>query len=194
MTITSRTILILFLSFTIVHAQKGDDSILSNSNQKNNLQLEFFGKGFYYSVGYERKFVISEKVNFGANIGLCLFPGMTSLEPSSEILVPFELNTSIKKLQNEFIIGAGTTFWKYQVNYIPITNNNLNQQPLTPELISETEWFAHISFEYRLHAKSKPLFYKVGYIPLFFDFTPNSKFTNSLNYQTSFTIGIGWSF
>lgn len=194
MTITSRTILILFLSFTIVHAQKGDDSILSNSNQKNNLQLEFFGKGFYYSVGYERKFVISEKVNFGANIGLCLFPGLTSLEPSTEILVPFELNTSIKKLQNEFIIGAGTTFWKYQVNYIPITNNNLNQQPLTPELISETEWFAHISFEYRLHAKSKPLFYKVGYIPLFFDFTPNSKFTNSLNYQTSFTIGIGWSF
>lgn len=194
MTITSRTILILFLSFTIVHAQKGDDSILSNSNQKNNLQLEFFGKGFYYSVGYERKFVISEKVNFGANIGLCLFPGLTSLEPSTEILVPFELNTSIKKLQNEFIIGAGTTFWKYQVNYIPITNNNLNQQPLTPELISETEWFAHISFEYRLHAKSKPLFYKLGYIPLFFDFTPNSKFTNSLNYQTSFTIGIGWSF
>ena len=194
MIITSRTILILFLSFTIVHAQKEDESILSNSNQKNNLQLEFLGKGFYYSVGYERKFEISEKVNFGANIGLCLFPGMTSLEPSSEILVPFELNTSIKKLQNEFIIGAGTTFWKYQVNYIPITNNNLNQQPLTPELISETEWFAHISFEYRLHAKSKPLFYKVGYIPLFFDFTPNSKFTNSLNYQTSFTIGIGWSF
>ena len=194
MTITSRTILILFLSFTIVHAQKGDDSILSNSNQKNNLQLEFLGKGFYYSVAYERKFEISEKVNFGANIGLCLFPGLTSLEPSTEILVPFELNTSIKKLQNEFIIGAGTTFWKYQVNYIPITNNNLNQQPLTPELISETEWFAHISFEYRLHAKSKPLFYKVGYIPLFFDFTPNSKFTNSLNYQTSFTIGIGWSF
>ena len=99
-----------------------------------------------------------------------------------------------KKSQNEFTIGTGTTFWKYQVNYIPITNTNLNQQPVNAELISENEWFAHLSFEYRLHAKSKPFFYKVGYVPLFFDFTPNSKFSKTINYQTSITIGIGWSF
>jgi len=196
MNINLRFTLVFLLAFALVSAQKENitNSEGLNSFKKNNLQLELLGKGFYYSMGYERKFLLSYEVSFGANLGLSLFPGLTSLEPSTEILIPFEINVSFKKSQNEFTIGTGTTFWKYQVNYIPITNTNLNQQPVNAELISENEWFAHLSFEYRLHAKSKPFFYKVGYVPLFFDFTPNSKFSKTINYQTSITIGIGWSF
>ena len=196
MKITLRFTLLFTLAFTLVSAQIEDNT---NSEElslfkKNNLQLELLGKGFYYSLGYERKFTLSDEVSLGANIGLSLFPGFTSIEPSTEILIPFEINISVKKSQNEFAIGTGTTFWKYQVNNIPINSTNLNQQPVNAELVSENEWFAHFSFEYRLHAKSKPIFYKVGYVPLFFDFTPNSKFSKSINYQTSITIGIGWSF
>jgi hypothetical protein len=195
MKITLRFTLIFSLAFTLVSAQVEDKTTSSDFNtKKNSLQLELLGKGFYYSLGYERKFMLSENVKAGANLGVSFFPGLTSIEPSTEILVPFEINISIKKSQNEFVIGTGTTFWKYQVNSINITNSNLNQQPVTAELVSEVEWFAHCSLEYRLHSKAKPIFYKFGYVPLFFDFTPNSKFSKTINYQTSFTIGIGWTF
>ncbi len=196
MTITLRFTLIFILLLNLVSAQKEDNNSVSNFNsiKKNSLQLELLGKGFYYSLGYERSFIISENIQVGGNIGLSLFPGLTSIAPSTEVLIPFEINISIKKSQNQFTIGAGTTFWKYQVNNINITNSNLNQQPISAELISEIEWFAHCSIEYRFYSKSKPLFYKLGYVPLFFDFTPNSKFSKPINYQTSFTIGIGWTF
>ena len=181
-----RIIIICFLSINVAFGQ--------NDENKNNLQFELLGKGFYYSLGYERNLATINNIKIGSNIGLSIFPGLTSLEPSTEILVPIEINFSFNKSNNEFLIGAGTTFWKYHINSVNITNANLNQQPINAELISAKEWFAHCSFEYRLHSKTKPIFYKLGYVPLFFDFTPNSKFSRSINYQTSFTIGIGWTF
>ena len=181
-----RYTIILFLTFNVVFGQ-------TNEN-KNNLQFELLGKGFYYSLGYERNILTINNVKIGTNLGISLFPGFNSLEPSTEMLIPIQINISINKSNNEFLFGAGTTFWKYYMNSIPISNSNLNQQPLNAELVSSIEWFAHCSFEYRLHSKSKPVFYKLGYVPLFFDIIPNSKFSKAINYQTSFTIGIGWTF
>tara|TARA_B100000900_G_C20158358_1_gene544851 strand:- start:16 stop:531 length:516 start_codon:yes stop_codon:yes gene_type:complete len=161
---------------------------------KTTCNLNYLERGFYYSLSYERNLATINNIKIGSNIGLSIFPGLTSLEPSTEILVPIEINFSFNKSNNEFLIGAGTTFWKYHINSVNITNANLNQQPINAELISAKEWFAHCSFEYRLRSKTKSIFYKLGYVPLFFDFTPNSKFSRSINYQTSFTIGIGWTF
>ena len=191
-----RLIPILFLSFTIVFGQSDDNNSIIDTNfkKKNNLQFELLGKGFYYTLGYERNILISNNIKLNTNLGLSIFPGFTSLEKTNEVLIPMEVNASITKSNNEFLFGLGTTFWKYYVNSIDISNTNLNQQPLNAELVSQIEWFAHLSFEYRLHSKSRPIFYKFGYVPLFFDLTPNTKFSRALNYQTSFTIGIGWSF
>jgi len=38
------------------------------------------------------------------------------------------------------------------------------------------------------------MFYKIGYVPLFFAEIPNSSFDKKINYQTSFCLGIGYKF
>ena len=84
--------------------------------------------------------------------------------------------------------------WKYKINHIEIDNTNLSQQPIEPSLVVIKEWFAHLCLEYRYMKPEGGLMLKAGYTPLFFAETSNSQLNKSINYQTSFNLGVGWTF
>ena len=184
--------LIIILTFIFLIS---NGLISQDDKSLNNVNLEFFGKGLYYSVNYERNvYELNEEISFNASIGMCIFSGMTSIEKSNDFLMPFEISAMYSKDNHHFIFGYGTTFWKYKVLYIDIDNSNLNQQPLPPSLETIKEWFAHFSFDYKYMKPEGGLILKGGYTPLFFAASRDSKFSKKINYQTSFNLGVGWGF
>ena len=193
-----------FLNFTIVlllfcNAYLGQTTSDGNNETiseipKNNIQLEFLGKGLYYSFSYERELINLESITFNIGIGGSIFPGLTSVSPSNEILFPIYANIGYHINSHSIHIGYGTTFWRYYTNYLPIDQGNINQQPIAATLKKQWEWFSHISLEYRYHPPRKKYFFKAGYVPLFFAEIPQSAFTRKINYQTSFCLGFGYKF
>ena len=170
-------------------------SFTQEDHSKNNIYVEFLGKGFFYSINYEREvFQINDLIGCNLSAGLGIFPGLTSIEKSTDLFIPFEMNFSISKNNHHGILGYGTTYWRYKVNYIDIDNSNLSQQPIQPTLVNVNEWFAHFLIEYRYHKPIGGFLFKAGYCPLFFAQANNSSFTKKINYQTSINIGVGWSF
>jgi len=164
-------------------------------NNKNRVYLEFLGKGLFYSMNYEREIIHTDiNINMNISAGISVFPGLTSLESSVDLFLPFEINGSYSFGNHHAAIGYGTTFWKYKINYIEIDNTNLSQQPVEPSLVVIREWFAHLCLEYRYMKPEGGLMLKAGYTPLFFAETSNSQLNKSINYQTSFNLGIGWTF
>ena len=181
------TILLALLCSQPVSSQEVDN--------QNRIYLEFLGKGLFYSVNYEREIIHTEmNINVNISTGISLFPGLTSLEKSIDLFLPFEVNGSYSFGNHHAVIGYGTTFWKYKVNHIEIDNTNLSQQPVEPTLVVIKEWFAHLCFEYRYMKPEGGIMLKAGYTPLFFAETRNSQLNKSVNYQTSFNIGLGWTF
>ena len=54
-----------------------------NDMSKNKLYLELLGKGFFYSVNYERNAVqFNDLIGLNLSTGIGIFPGLTSLEKS----------------------------------------------------------------------------------------------------------------
>ena len=166
-----------------------------NDMSKNILYLELLGKGFFYSVNYERNAVqFNDLIGLNLSTGIGIFPGLTSIEKSVDVFIPLECNFSLSKNSHHFVVGYGTTYWRYKINYIEINNSNLAQQPIQPTLVAVNEWFAHMVLEYRFQKTSGGILFKVGYTPLFFASIENTSFNRSINYQTSFNLGIGWAF
>ena len=182
---------LLFITFFIFSA----NGFSQNDLAKNSIYLEFLGKGLFYSLNYERNiFQINELIGINLSSGIGVFPGLTSIGKSTDLFIPFEGNVSFSKNHHHAVIGYGTTYWRYKINHIEIDNSNLSQQPVPPSLIATTEWFAHMVFEYRYKKPEGGFLFKIGYTPLFFAPIPNTSFNSSINYQTSFNLGLGWSF
>lgn len=170
-------------------------SFTQEDHSKNNLYVEFLGKGLFYSINYEREvFQINDLIGVNLSAGLGVFPGLTSIKKSTDVFIPLEMNFSISKNSHHGILGYGSTYWRYKVNYIEIDNSNLSQQPISPILVNVNEWFAHLLIEYRYHKPTGGFLFKAGYSPLFFAKAENTSFNKKINYQTSINIGVGWSF
>lgn len=162
---------------------------------KNAVYVEFLGKGFYYSVNYERNlFQMGEKLSAQASVGFSLFPGMTDIEKSTEFLMPLELNLRYSLGNHNIVAGYGTTFWKYHLYEIPITSENWAQQPIQPVLKPVKEWFAHMVLEYRYQKPDGGMMFKAGWSPLFFAKMNNFNYQKSVNFANSFNFGVGYSF
>ena len=187
-------VIILFSNAANSQGKNNEDLIESVLSKKNNVQLEFLGKGLYYSINYERELFDLSSFSVQYSTGFCVFPSNTSLEPTNELILPHQINIAYHDGSHHFHFGFGTSFWRYQTNYLPIDQSNLNLQPIAPILEKQWEIFSHLSLEYRYYKETQDWFYKVGYTPLFFAPIPNSAFNKSINYQTSFTLGIGYKF
>ena len=166
----------------------------TKTDLKNNFQFELLGKGLFYSLSYERELVSFDEITVNFSSGFCIFPSFTSLEPSNEIILPAQLNVGYSINSHHLHFGFGTSFWRYSTNYLPIDNNNISSQPISPILKEQWEVFSHLTFEYRYNNKEKKLLYKIGYVPLFFAEMPNTAFNKKVNYQTSLCLGIGYKF
>jgi hypothetical protein len=162
---------------------------------KNLVYLELAGKGLYYSLNYERSlFNLTDELSMAASVGFCRINGNTDIEKSHDITLPLEMNFQYAFDNHRVVLGYGTTYWRYFLPDIPIYNNNLNQQPLRPELKKVTEWFAHGLIEYRYQKNEGGLLIKAGYVPLFFAKMENFAYQKKMNLAHSFNIGVGYSF
>jgi hypothetical protein len=103
---------------------------------KNSAYFELGGKGLYYSINYERNIVeFNDQLSLQSSVGFGLFPGMTDIKKSTDFTMPLELNLRYSLENNHNIVfGYGTTLYKYQLNDIDISNANLSQEPLVPQL------------------------------------------------------------
>lgn len=186
------TLLVLLSSFSM----KAQDST-NNETAKNTVYGELAGKGFYYSINYERLlFNINEKLSANASIGFCVIDGSTSsVQPTTDKTFPFELNLRYNLNKNHNIVfGYGFTKWKYSIVYIPINSSNINQQPVAPELKEIKETFSHLTLDYRFQKPEGGLMLKGGITPLYFAAYENSAFTKKSNKQLSMNIAIGYVF
>ncbi len=162
---------------------------------KNTVYGELAGKGFYYSLNYERTWIhIDDKIGLATSVGFCLVNGQTDIEKSRDFTLPLEINVNYGMGNHHIVAGFGTTYWRYFLPDIAITNTNLDQQPLRPELKKVTEWFAHGLIEYRFQKPEGGLMLKAGYVPLFFAKMENFAYQKKANYATSFNFGVGYSF
>ena len=162
---------------------------------KNAVYVEFLGKGFYYSINYERNlFELSDKLSLQGSVGFGLFPGFTDIEKSTDFTMPLELNFRYSMGNHNIVAGYGTTYWKYSLYDIPITSENWAQQPIEPVLKKTTEWFAHMVMEYRYQKPEGGLMFKAGWSPLFFAKMQHFAYQKKVNFANSFNFGIGYSF
>jgi len=164
-------------------------------NASNTVYFELLGKGLYYSINYEAQIFHFDKFSAGFSIGMGIYAGMTDIEKSRDFTMPFELQAMYHLNEEHHIqFGFGTTFWKYKINDIEISNANINQQPVAPTLKTIKEWFGHINIGYRHQKPEGGLIYHAGITPLWFASTYNSAFTKKANGQLSINLGVGYSF
>ncbi|MFT5599792.1 MAG: hypothetical protein ACI9N1_000018 [Flavobacteriales bacterium] len=163
---------------------------------KNTTYFELAGKGLYYSFNYERNIIeLNDKLSLQASIGFSLFPGMTDIKKSTDFTMPLELNFRYALDNNHNIVaGYGTTLYKYKLNDIDISNANLSQEPLLPQLKDVKEWFSHIVIEYRFQKPEGGLMYKAGFSPLQFAKMENFAYQKKMNWAFSMNFGIGYAF
>lgn len=186
----------IFIGF-IGFSQDRLEGIVDTTTQKyakNALYLELAGKGFYYSINYERNlFNIGEKTSVKASIGFSIFPGLTQVRNSNDFLMPLSVSIQQHLTGNHHLsLSTGSTYYNYQINDIVITNANLNTQPLTARLKTIQEWFGHVSLDYRYNKPEGGLLLKGGVTPLFFDKMQN--FEGMPTMQLSANIGVGYTF
>ncbi|MCT4581608.1 MAG: hypothetical protein N4A35_09340 [Flavobacteriales bacterium] len=161
---------------------------------KNAYYLELAGKGFYYSVNYERSlFSLSEKTSIKASVGFSAFPGLTHVRKSYDFSMPIAIVLQQHLKNNHHLsLSTGSTYFNYLINDIEITNDNLNIQPVGVRLKPINEWFGHISLDYRYNNPSSGLLLKGGITPLFFDKMQN--FQGMKTAQLSANIAVGYTF
>ena len=90
------SIIIIIISFPIVAKAQGnnnEDIKESALAKKNNVQLEFLGKGLYYSINYDRELFELSSFSVQYSTGFCFLPSNTSLEPTNELILPHQLTS-----------------------------------------------------------------------------------------------------
>lgn len=187
----------IFLSITGFHSANAQ-----TITAKNTVYAEFLGKGYYYSLNYERNiYELNEKISFQGSAGFCLFSGLYSETYKNlidgmtiDFTMPFELNVRYSLGNHNIVAGYGTTFWRYYLPDIPIENANWGIQPVSPSMKKVTEWFAHAVLEYRWQKPEGGLMAKAGWSPLFFAKMENFKYQKKVNFANSFNFGVGYSF
>ncbi|MCB9189287.1 MAG: hypothetical protein H6599_08395 [Flavobacteriales bacterium] len=169
---------------------------------KNTVYAELLGKGFYYSINYERNiYELNDKISFQGSIGFCLVDGQYTDQYKEliegmkmDFTLPIELNVRYSLGNHNIVAGYGTTFWRYYLPEIEINSSNWEQQPVAPTMKKVTEWFAHMVLEYRWQKPEGGLMAKMGWSPLFFDTMENFRYQKKVNFANSFNLGIGYSF
>lgn len=193
----------ILLTIIGIHNVYGQETESDNSiSGKNTVYAEFLGKGFYYSINYERNiYEINEKLSIQGSLGFCLMDGLYTDNYKEEVdgmsmdfTMPLELNLRYRLGNHNIVAGYGTTYWRYYLPDIPINNANWDQQPVAPTMKKVSEWFAHAVLEYRWQKPEGGFMAKAGWSPLFFAKMENFKYQKKVNFANSFNFGVGYSF
>lgn len=95
------------------------NKMLSN----NNFSIELGGKGFLYSIGYERTIFKSKKILLTGGINLNYYPPFASIAGLDGIMLPIGLNVHFGKFSNKFSLGVNASNYFANSAYLTINND-----------------------------------------------------------------------
>ncbi len=126
--------------------------------------LELGGNAGLYSFNYERV-LSADKLLVTGRIGLGVFSEGFFVKPADkkglDISIPFGGNAmyNIGGAHNvEF--GLGATLYTGKVYHIEITADNINQQPVSPELVRKWSFWPNFGLGYRFQKPDSKLYYR----------------------------------
>lgn len=96
--------LIILLFLTLSNPGHSQNAQVGIDKYKNAFYFEAGGNGFIYSLNYERRFYVREKLTFTGRVGAA------TLLREFPYILPVELNYLIGKKTNYFEVGFGRTF------------------------------------------------------------------------------------
>lgn len=134
----------------LINLQGQSDTIFSN---KNNLNLELFGHGAYYSLNYERIVLNKSKFKIGAQLGFAAYPFIIDNMPFATIISLNQL-TSFKRFHLE--IGIGQVYTSKEVE---MENSFIKRE--TPDKL-----YTSLKAGIRFQNAYDRIFYKIAFTPL----------------------------
>lgn len=82
---------------------------------KNNVQVELFGHGFFYSINYERFLLNNKRFMTAAQVGIAYYPESTGM---IKLWVPIVVNELYSMGNHHIELGGGVVFndekWEYE--------------------------------------------------------------------------------
>jgi hypothetical protein len=101
---TIAIIVLLFFSYSLF-SQKDTTQYYNRTLINNNFSFELGGKGFLYSIGYERLFCKKKKILIVGGIGITYAPPIGF----DGVLIPIEIKVALGKKQNKLQFGLFET-------------------------------------------------------------------------------------
>jgi hypothetical protein len=107
-------IFISSISFNPLFSQKDTAQFYNKTLSKNNFSVELGGKGWYYSIGYERTFYNSKKLLMAGSVNLSYDPFIFEA-----IILPIGINALVGEKRNKLLLGLSVTNTFNFFNYYP---------------------------------------------------------------------------
>ena len=98
-------IALLLFAFNPLFSQKDTSQFYNKTLSNNNLSIELGGKGWLYSIGYERIIYKSKKILLAGTVNLSYEP----FAGFSGIMIPLGINVLVGEKRNKLILGLSET-------------------------------------------------------------------------------------
>lgn len=96
--------IITFFAINPLFSQKDTSQFYNKTLSKNNFSIELGGKGYLYSVGYERTFYNSKKLLLTGSLNLSYEPFVFY-----GIILPIGINALVGEKRNKLLLGLSAT-------------------------------------------------------------------------------------
>lgn len=163
-------LLVVTLTWMTTEVQAQDNSSLEESSAtdggwpENGVYLELGGNAGIYSINYERFFKL-DKFKVSGRLGLGLVSEGMILKPEDkkglDLLIPFGTNVVYNIFGRHNVeFGLGATFHTYKVYAIETSSDNINQQPVQPELVRNNDFWPNFTIGYRFQKEDNGMYYR----------------------------------
>ena len=163
-------ILIILLTINSLGFVAQDNGSLENTTDQaagqiqNGIYLELGGNAGVYSINYERLFSLG-KISIAGRMGFSLLSERLFIEPEEnkglEILIPFGANALYSFAGSHSIeAGLGGTYYSHKVYAITTNTSNINNQPVSTDLIRKNDFWLNFNMGYRFQKSTSGMYYR----------------------------------
>ncbi|MBT6515037.1 MAG: hypothetical protein HOK65_09715 [Crocinitomicaceae bacterium] len=163
-------ILIILLTINSLGFVAQDNGSLENTTDQaagqiqNGIYLELGGNAGVYSINYERLFSLG-KISIAGRMGFSLLSERLFIEPEEnkglEILIPFGANALYSFAGSHSIeAGLSGTYYSHKVYAITTNTSNINNQPVSTDLIRKNDFWLNFNMGYRFQKSTSGMYYR----------------------------------
>ncbi len=113
----------LLLFSSSLFSQKDTTQYFNKTLSNNNFSIEVGGKGFLYSIGYERTIFKSKKMLLAAGVNFSYYPPYTGIAGLDGIMLPIGLSAHFGKSTNKLSVGINASNYFANDAYLSIYND-----------------------------------------------------------------------